>query len=290
MTGFTVALPAGYRPDWVLSYHGRDPDGPAERVEGSRITKALDLARGPVLLAIDIGDGVATCTADRALSDAELSTASHIAARMLGVATDVSGLERRAAEDPQVAKLLGDRIGLRPALTATVWEGLVWAIVGQQVNLRFAGTLRRTLIEMAGTPHPSGRIAHPGPAAVARLDPEELGRRKFSRAKAAYLIGAAQAAVEGRVDYEALPELTPEEAEARLTGLKGIGPWTRQYLLLRACGFPDCVPAGDAGLAAGLQRFHGLDRRPTPEEQKELMAPYAPYRSLATAHIWAGFA
>lgn len=280
-------LPAGYRADWVLAYHGRDPDGLSERVAGQRITKLLAPAGRAIRLEIEIGTDVAHLSADPADLSAEEATALVDAAtRMLGLALDGAGFEALAATDPQVARLLSRcGPGLRLPQTASVFEALCWAIVGQQVNLRFAGQLRRVLIELAGLPHPSGMKAHPTLAGIAALDPERLGRLKFSRAKAAYLINAAQAGV----DYEGLPHMTVAAAEAALTGIKGIGPWTRAYVLLRACALPDVVPAGDAGLAAALQHFHGLDRRPTPVEQADLMRPFAPYRSLATAHLWAGW-
>lgn len=289
MSAFAIPLPAGYRPDWVFKYHGRDPAGPTERVDGTRLTKAVDIGGRPVILDMSIGGqsvGVATVPA---LSAEETETARRIVARMLGLTGDPTGFEARAATEPAVARLIGDRAGLRFPLSATIFEGLVWAIVGQQVNLTFAATLRRTVIELAGMAAPDGMIVHPGPVAVAALDPEELGRRKFSRAKAAYLVGAATAIAEGRLDLEALPTLPAEEAAARFAGIKGIGPWTANYVLLRACGHPDVVPAGDAGLAAGLQAYFGLDRRPTPEEQRTLMAPFAPHRSYATGHFWAAW-
>lgn len=282
-----LTVPAGYRPDWVLLYHGRDPEGLSERVDGCVLTKAVLVAGRPVRLRMEIGaDGVAL-DCDPALDGNDLGTAVGIARRALGLATEVGGLEARAADDPQVARLIGGGAGLRLPLSGSVFEGLCWAVIGQQVNLRFAAVLRRRMIDLAGTPHPSGMVAHPGPEAVARLDVADLTMRQFSRAKAEYLLGAARAAADGRIDFEALPALGPEEAEARLATLRGLGPWSRQYILLRACGFPDCVPAGDAGLAAALQRFHGLDSRPSPEAQRTLMAPYAPWRSLATAHLWA---
>lgn len=289
MSAFTIPLPAGYRPDWVFKYHGRDPEGPTERVAGTRLTKAVEIAGRPVILDMSIGGQAVDVVAVPALGAEAMESARRIVARMLGLTGDPTGFEARAAHDPAIARLIGDRAGLRFPLSATIFEGLVWAIVGQQVNLTFAATLRRTVIELAGRPAPDGMIVHPGPAAVAALDPEDLGRRKFSRAKAAYLVGAATAIAEGRLDLEALPSLPAEEAAASFAGIKGIGPWTANYVLLRACGHPDVVPAGDAGLAAGLQAYFALDRRPTPEEQRSLMAPFAPHRSYATGHFWAAW-
>lgn len=282
-----IPLPSGYRADWVLSYHGRDPDGLSERVVGNVITKVLAPAGRAIRVDITIYPTHAALTADPAdLTDAEMNSLSASVARMLGVSGDVSGLEALAAQDAQVARLLSRcGPGLRLPQTAGVFEAMCWAVVGQQVNLRFAGQLRRTLIELAGIPHASGMKAHPTPAGIAALDPDLLGTLKFSRSKAAYLINAACSGI----DFEGLPNGDAATAEAAMTGVKGIGPWTRAYVLLRACAFPDVAPIGDAGLSAALQNFYGLDHRPGPAEQEALMRPFAPWRSLATAHLWAGW-
>jgi 3-methyladenine DNA glycosylase/8-oxoguanine DNA glycosylase len=70
-----------------------------------------------------------------------------------------------------------------------------------------------------------------------------------------------------------------------LGNVRGIGPWTIQYAFLRGFGFADCLPAGDAGLAQGLGRLSG--ERPDEPEIRETMSRFAPYRSLATYHVWA---
>lgn len=282
-----IPLPPGFRADWVLAYHGRDPDGLSERVRGNIITKVLAPAGRAICLDITIHPTHATLTADPAdLTVGEGASLSAAAARMLGVSADVSGLEAMANRDEQVARLLSRcGPGLRLPQTAGVFEAMCWAIVGQQVNLRFAGQLRRTFIDLAGIPHASGMKAHPTPAGIAALDPDLLGTLKFSRSKAAYLINAARSGI----DFEGLPKGDAATAEAAMTGVKGIGPWTRAYVLLRACAFPDVAPIGDAGLAAALQKFHALDHRPGPTEQQALMQPFAPWRSLATAHLWAGW-
>jgi AraC family transcriptional regulator of adaptative response / DNA-3-methyladenine glycosylase II len=70
-----------------------------------------------------------------------------------------------------------------------------------------------------------------------------------------------------------------------LSNVRGIGPWTIQYVFLRGLGFADCLPSGDAGLAQGLARIAG--ERPSERQIRDLMAKYAPWRSLATYHVWA---
>jgi 3-methyladenine DNA glycosylase/8-oxoguanine DNA glycosylase len=122
---------------------------------------------------------------------------------------------------------------------------------------------------------------------VAALEPEQLKPLQFSRSKAEYVIGLARKVASGELPLEDLPEGAATSAALRLAAERGIGPWTAHYVLMRGCGFGDCVPLGDAGLTLALQRHHQLDHRPTVKETAALMAPFAPHRSLATFHLWA---
>ncbi len=282
-----IALPGDYRAAETLAYHGRDSSSLSERVVGTRIEKVLDLEGGPVLVALDLGPGEAVARFDRDLSEAECAAALTIVQRMLGLLSDPAGFESL----PAASVLAAARPGLRIPLTATVFEAVCWAVIGQQINLAFAATLRRAMIALAGQPHaPSGLIAHPRPDAVAALDPALLTARQFSRSKARYLVDTAAAIASGALSLDPLAEQGPEEAEAALTALRGIGPWTARYVLLRGFGFPDIAPVGDSGLATGLQRLHGLDARPPVAAQEALMRDFAPHRSLATLHLWASLA
>ena len=74
--------------------------------------------------------------------------------------------------------------------------------------------------------------------------------------------------------------------EADLLAVRGIGPWTAQYVMIRSCGFADCVPVGDAGLIAALTRLYRLRKRPDATKTRRLLRPFAPHRSLATFHFW----
>jgi AraC family transcriptional regulator, regulatory protein of adaptative response / DNA-3-methyladenine glycosylase II len=286
---FSLRLPVDYRAAEVLAYLGRDAHGPAERLYGHQITKALLLAGSPMRLQLTLTPGEAICTVLSLSqpSPAALLAAHRVALRCLGLSTDDSGLQRLATGNAAIERLLARRPGLRFPLSATVWEALVWAIVGQQVNLTFAATLRRVVIELAGQDAGDGMTAHPDIAAVAGLHPDSLRARQFSRSKAEYLIGTAQTLLASAWDIETMAEQSCPAVIRRLTAIRGIGPWTAQYTLLRGAGFSDCVPVGDAGLNVALQRFYGLEERPKGEAVLPLMAGFAPHRSHATAHLWA---
>jgi AraC family transcriptional regulator of adaptative response / DNA-3-methyladenine glycosylase II len=74
--------------------------------------------------------------------------------------------------------------------------------------------------------------------------------------------------------------------ERTLLAIRGLGPWSVNYLMMRALGFADCVPLGDTGVTSGLQSLLKLEERPDIDATRRLMAMFSPYRSLATAHLW----
>jgi 3-methyladenine DNA glycosylase/8-oxoguanine DNA glycosylase len=256
-----LELPRGYRADLTLRYLGRDSDSLCERVEGNTILTA------DTKIVLDAGR-------------ASARPAAATARKLLGLNIDVAPFERAHPA------LVRGHEGAHLPQTATVWESLMWAIVGQQVNLPFAYRLRRVLVELCGEPAKNGLRRHPTPERVARLEYDDLTTRQFSRSKARYVIDTARLIAAGALPLETFPAREPSEVEAMLLDVRGIGIWTANYVMMRGCAFPDCVPAGDSALSASLQTYLGLDHRPDAHETRTLMQRFAPWRSLATFHLW----
>jgi 3-methyladenine DNA glycosylase/8-oxoguanine DNA glycosylase len=114
---------------------------------------------------------------------------------------------------------------------------------------------------------------------------ETLRALKFSGSKAEYLLAAARAVTTGELPVDDMHRMPVDHAANLAAAIRGIGPWTIQYFFLRGLGLSDCLPAGDAGLAQGLARICGT--RPNEKQIREMMAPYSPWRSFATYHVWA---
>jgi AraC family transcriptional regulator of adaptative response / DNA-3-methyladenine glycosylase II len=168
----------------------------------------------------------------------------------------------------------------------SVFDGLTWAIIGQQINLAFTCVLRRRLTERVGAEAGEGLRAPPAAETVAELERADLLRMQFSRQKADYLLGLARAVVEKRFDLEGLRQFSATRAERTLRAIHGLGPWSVNWVMMRSLGFADCLPLGDTGVASGLQALLELEERPDLEAMRRLMAVFSPYRSLATTHLW----
>lgn len=279
-TQFTLRLPAGYRMREVLDFYGRDPQSVSESIDGSSLRKCTLIQNAPALIQIDFAESGAHCVVDR-----DPYEGHRAVLRILGLDSDAAAFERQFVNDPLLGKIITSQKGLRIPMTPDPWEALAWAIIGQQISLKFAVTIRRELIGAAGALHSSGLRAHPSAETVANLDVEKLGALKFSRSKAEYLLAAARAVHSGAIALDSLRNLSASHAARMLSAIRGIGPWTVQYAFLRGIGFADCLPSGDAGLAQGLARVR--DARPSEPEIREIMARFSPCRSLATYHVWA---
>ena len=104
-----------------------------------------------------------------------------------------------------------------------------------------------------------------------------------------YLLGAARMCADGNLDLRALQTGSAVDAYERLLAVRGLGPWSVNYIMMRALGFADCAPIGDAGLRRALQRFFVVTSPITDAQMSAYMERFAPNRSLATFHLWRSF-
>lgn len=287
MERLTIALPAGYSAADVIAFHGRDTEGVAEQVTPAGIRKGVMLDGVPVVLDIALAPGAAhvRIEADAGLTSRARQMIDDALPGTLGLRIDPAPFLAAAAGDPLLGQAVRHNPGLRIVQSATVFEALTWAIIGQQINLPFAISLRRTFIMQAGRRHASGLWCYPEAGDVARLSAADLTARKFSRSKAETLLRVAQLADSGALPLAPSDDI--ERVTAALLAVKGIGPWTVNYALLRGYGYPDCSLHGDVAIRSAFQRLLGEDAKPDVPRTEALLARYKPHRTMAAAHLWA---
>lgn len=286
---FTIELPPGYRDREVWAFLGRDPEGFAEVVTPGRLRKGLMIEGVPAVLELERQDHLVQC---RLAAEGRLSAVGNAEIRqavsgMLGLRIAPEPFEARVHDDEWMGPIVRQQAGLRIPQTATPFEALTWAIIGQQITVAFATTLRRSLIRLADQRHASGLWCYPNAGGVAAIPVETLLGHKFSRAKAEALGRVAGLVESGELPLRQWQDELPADAEAKLLAIKGVGPWTVNYTLLRGFGLADCSLHGDSAVATALQRVIGGAVRPDKAEVERMLARYAPHRSLAAAHLWA---
>jgi AraC family transcriptional regulator of adaptative response / DNA-3-methyladenine glycosylase II len=207
----------------------------------------------------------------------QLSSATR---RVFDLAADPQRIGIELATDPLIGPLVRARPGLRIPGAWEPFECVVRAVLGQQVSVAAGRTFTTRLIARAGTALrlPAGGLTHlfPTAAQIAAASLEGLG---ITGSRAATLHAVAHAVTQRRLDFSA----APEELTAALAAVPGIGPWTAQYVALRALGEPDALPTGDLV----LRRMAGGAGRPLNVRELEARArDWQPWRSYAVMHLW----
>lgn len=205
--------------------------------------------------------------------------------RMFDLDADPRTIAAALSADPKLHPLLDKRPGLR---LPGGWDGFeiaVRAVLGQQISVARARTLATRLAHQYGqrldTPFGPG-LEYVFPPATALVD-ADLSMIGLTRARAETIRTVARAVLDGRVDFQ--PERTLEDFVERWVALPGIGPWTAQYIAMRALGHPDAFPAGDLI----LRRVASDDDTALTTRALEARAEvWRPWRAYSVIHMWRG--
>lgn len=197
------------------------------------------------------------------------------------------------SSDPHMAPLL-ERFGaLRIVRTPDMYEALLVTVIGQQVSVQAAQSIRRRLIRNMGTrvaagiaPGGENYYLYPSPQQLIEADESALREQGVSRQKSAYLLEIASRAVAGELDHAAFAALSDEDALERLCEIKGVGRWTAEIALLRGLGRPDVFAAGDLGLQAAVQELWGMRERPSEKTLRDIAERWRGWRSYAAFYLW----
>jgi len=283
---------APYDFGWALAYLRSSPSAILETIDSDAGTyqRALRLAGRDVVLSLRATGTVAHPKLVMNSTDADvLVAAEQTMRRIFHLDVDPTPFLAVVAGDPVLARLVQRFAGLRPVLIASPYEALLWAIIGQQINVTFAAKLKRTLIDLCGDALTVAGTTYrffPTPATVAALDPQQLRDRQFSQQKTAYLIGVSQAIATGTLDLAAIAALPFDDAVNVLTAHKGIGRWTAEYVLMRGLGTRDSIPAADIGLRAVIGRAYDLGRKASETEVRAYAERWAGWRGWAAFYWW----
>ncbi|RIX71987.1 DNA-3-methyladenine glycosylase 2 [Acidovorax cavernicola] len=288
-----LPLPPDFRAGDILAFHARDREALAEQVGPATLRKGLWWRGQPVCLQVDFSPGQAQVQwqlADRdpALAAQAAQDILPLVRRMLGLAQDVAAFEARFADHPLLGPVLQRQAGLRVPVAGTPFEALAWAIMGQQISVAAAVSLRRRLIVAADLRHDSGLYCHPHADQVLALGLERLRAAGLSQAKAQSLHAVAEGVQSGALPLDAwaaAPQLPAAQIAQALLAIKGIGPWTVSYTLLRGFGWLDGSLHGDVVVRRGIAQLQQADVDQV--RAQAWLAPFAPWRALVAAHLWA---
>lgn len=203
---------------------------------------------------------------------------------------DLSSFYEVACKSEVLQPLVQKYAGLRVVCMPDLFEALAWAIIGQQINLPFAYSLKKRFVESfgEGLSFEGERFwLFPSFEKVAEIDVEELKKLQFTTRKAEYIIGVAKAMSNGEITKESmLKKQDFQQAKQLLMAIRGVGAWTADYVLMKCLHYTCAFPIADVGLHNALKEQMGLDRKPTIEEINQIATSWEGWQAYATFYLW----
>jgi DNA-3-methyladenine glycosylase II len=179
--------------------------------------------------------------------------------------------------------------GLRMISIQDLFEALVWAILGQQINLTFAYTLKKRIVEQFGeslTVNGDTFWLFPTFEKIASLDVKDLRDLQITVRKAEYIIGIATAMKNGELNKNVLMKQDYDKVKKLLMRYRGIGAWTADYVMMKCLHDKTSFPIADVGLHNALKQLLGYDRKPTIEEIEKIAENWKGWQAYATFYLW----
>ncbi len=183
--------------------------------------------------------------------------------------------------EPLLATSVAARPGLRVPGSLCGFETAIRAVLGQQVSVVAARTLAQRLVERFGQTMDEPRDGltrfFPRPSELAAVSLDAIRAVGMPCTRAQTLLGVAKAAHDGGLDLT--PSADPVTTRVTLRAIPGVGPWTADYIAMRALRLPDAFPSSDLGV---LRRL-GLTNARDAERRAEA---WRPWRAYAVLHLW----
>ena len=247
-----------------------------ERWDGTTYERALALPYGHGVVSAHVADG--HVVARFRLADwRDLAPAVRRIRRLLDLDADPVAIDAALAADPVVAPLIAARPGLRAAGSVDAAETLVRAIIGQQVSIAGARTVTGRIAAACAEPlaieHPVLTHVFPSMERLAAAGPDAMPMptaRADTIRRVAGLVAAGDIVLDAGIDRASIVD--------DLVSIRGIGPWTAQYVVMRGLGDPDVFLATDLVARRALD---ALDLDVSAADR------WRPWRTYALHHLWA---
>jgi len=285
-----ISLPPEFSFKECLHFLERSPRELLHKVEGDAVYKLVNYESEKILFKVSSSDSRLIVDFPIAVPNDEIKQKiERYIIEWFDIDKDLKPFYEMATKDPFLSHLAQQHYGYRIVGMPDLYESLVWAVIGQQINLSFAYTLKQQFVREYGKKlvfKDKEYFLFPEPGIVAYLSMEDLLKIQFSRQKARYTIGISEAFLDGTISKEKLKGLSLIDAKEKLMKIKGIGNWTANYALMKTFRHPDAFPLEDAALSNALRVFLQLDRKPTLNEIREVFVRYKDWEAYATIYLW----
>lgn len=273
-----------------LSFLKRSPREILHRIEAESVVKAIYAGNEIVVFRIRYSEGALQIDFLTKKPSPDIrNVVLEYVREWFDLETDLKPFYAMAKKDDLLKDLVKKYYGYRIVGQPDLFESVIWAVLGQQINLQFAYTLKQRFVEQFGGSFEikdQKYFLFPSPEAVTQITSDQLLALQFSRQKAAYTIGIAKVFAEGTLSKNKLVGLPLLEAKEELMKIKGIGNWTANYALMKTYRHPDAFPLEDAGVHNAIKNLMNLKSKPSLDRVKKIYKKYKGWEAYATLYLW----
>lgn len=290
MSKLFLPVPEEFSYEMNFQFLERSPRELLHRIENRSVVKLIKMGDEKILFRIKAGEQKLILEfLNGSPSPSGKEYVRKYVTEWFDLENDLKPFYKLAAGDKLLKNLITKYFGYRIIGQPDLFESIVWAVLGQQINLQFAYTLKQRFVEQFGERlfwKDQSYFLFPEAKLVAGLTNDHLLPLQFSRQKSLYTIIIADAFASGEISKEKLKGLPLVEAKERLMKIKGVGNWTANYALMKTFRYPDAFPLEDAGVHNAIKNLKAMDRKPTLEEVKKLFKKYKGWEAYATLYLW----
>lgn len=284
-----LSTPKEFNFEQIIKFLSRNEKESLHTIKNQEIFKVVSFENSLVLFSISFNSSLQiSIHSDNSSQKIMDSIKKHIS-DWFDLEANLSLFYETAQNDAVLASLCQKFYGLRMIGMPDIFESLIWSIIGQQINLNFAYSLKERLVHNFGQKiiyNNEYYYALPTPERLAALNIEDFQPLQFSKSKAQYILNVSREFADGNLSQETLKKLPFEEVKEKLVKIKGIGNWTANYSMMKSLKNYDAFPVEDVGLHNAVKTQYGLAAKPTINELNQMAEKWKGWRGYATFYFW----
>lgn len=289
----TITLPSEFDFQVNLNHLKNQHDTCLYEIKNESIIRLINTTKGYVLTQINSQNNhelIITILHPQKISTEQKNEILNFITHWFDLKRDLVPFYQLASEDKILASVVHTHYGLRHIGIPDLFEALCSAILSQQINLKFAAQLKCDFIKSFGdsiTYNDTKFWSFPSYEKIATLSNEHMAHIKTTDRKKECIINIAKKMANKTITAGKLIELNdPELIVKELTKVKGIGPWTAEYILMRSLRYPSIFPVNDVGLLNAIQHIENLNERPNKQDVLTLFNRWKTWESYAAFYLW----
>ena len=290
--GHTVSLrtPEPFSFEECLQFLSRFSNECLHHIENKQICKAIKIDGRQTLLRIrKAGGDIKLEFLNPCPHKPTRLAAAEFVCEWFDLFSNVTAFYEFAEKDIVLHKLVRRYEGLRLIGIPDLFEAITWAIIGQQINLSYAHTLKKNFVTRFGDKLSHGDREYwlfPEAERIAGSTVDDLIQVGLTRRKSENIIHLSNEVTVGSISKKKLINNDYAASYETLLKLPGVGDWTANYAMMRCLRYPSALPISDVGLHNALKHQLELSEKPTINDVRELFSRWKGFEAYATFYLW----